>query len=230
MSSPKTTTLAFCSIAAGPGIIFLIWSMSPGKRRHRNGSRIPPLQQCLAIASNKLSPVGSLCHSTTCLRRPMSVYKGCETRRDLTILAVNAQDETKLARKTEGRFRRADVETACARNNKKWWRPRRSQWANRRRGERISDWRRFAQCNCDRAHMPENFSSCLMSQLGNQDIFGSLLATLCMRDVLLRVQRQCMNSYKLLALQINFSNGLPCACSSSWRSCSLLLSRLVITA
>jgi hypothetical protein len=49
----------------------------------------------------------------------MSVYKGYETRRDLTILAVNAQDETKLARKTEGRFRRADVETACARNNKK---------------------------------------------------------------------------------------------------------------
>jgi len=31
----------------------------------------------------------------------MSVHKGCETRRDLTILAVNAQDETKLARKTE---------------------------------------------------------------------------------------------------------------------------------
>ena len=75
MSSPKTTTLAFCSIAAGPGIIFQIWSMSPGKRRHRNGSRIP-LQQYLAIASNKLSPVGPLCHSTTCLRRPMSVYKG----------------------------------------------------------------------------------------------------------------------------------------------------------
>jgi hypothetical protein len=37
--------------------------------------------------------------------------------------------------------------------------------------------------------MPKNFSSCLMSQLGNQDIFGSLLATLCMRDVLLRVQK-----------------------------------------
>jgi len=37
--------------------------------------------------------------------------------------------------------------------------------------------------------MLENFSSCSMSQLGNQDIFGSLLAALCMRDVLLRVQK-----------------------------------------
>ena len=103
MSSPKTMTLAFCSIAAWPGIIFLIWSVSPGKRRHRNGFRIPPLQQCLAIAPNRLSPVRPLCHSTTCLWRPMSVHKGCETRRDLTILAINAQDETKLARKNRGR-------------------------------------------------------------------------------------------------------------------------------